>query len=132
MNTQTVSVAVAAGAAPVNVVPSTLQNVPNDGFLAILGVTDPATGLTGLPTLEVKVGLDLTPMATSPIPLNDINVALAGPNKRNILLPPMAVRQNQTLIASLGGGVGATATVRLQFIFAAAAESAMLAAALQG
>ena len=56
MITAMLSFSAAAGAAAAQVAPASVNPVPFDGFIEILGVTDPAAGLTALPSLSVQLG----------------------------------------------------------------------------
>ena len=133
MNSQIVSFSVAVGAPPVNIAPAGFNPAPADGFIAVLGVSDPVTGQVGLASLELKVGLNETPLATSPIPVNDSNAAGVGPSSRNLRVAPTAVRGASNVQLNVSGTqTGATATGRLQLFFAPAAELPILEAALRG
>ena len=134
MQSQIVSFSVAAGAPATNVSPSGFNPAPFTGFLMLLGVTDPVTGLTALPTLSVSLGGNPpgTPLLPSPIPLNDVNVAFAGPNKRNLLMPPVAIQSGQQVQVNVQGGAGATATGRIWLLMLTADELASYAPLLAG
>lgn len=118
---------VAAGAAGTNVMPSDFNPVPADGVLEIWGVTDGAiTGLTALPSVELKLGgaTQQTPLSQSVIPVQEFNIANAGPKSSDIVMSavPVAAAQNTQLI--LYGGTGATATGRFHVRFRTTAEVA--------
>ena len=100
--------------------PGVCESRPLDGFIEILGVTDPAAGLTALPSLSVQLGQGAgqgaspgTPVQTGPVPLNITNAAFVGPDLRNLLMPRTAVRAAQQIQILIGGGAGATASGRL-------------------
>ena len=131
MITAMISFSVAAGAAAAQVAPSSINPVPFDGFLEILGVTDPVAGLTGLPSISVQLGQGAgsggapsTPVQTGPIPLNITNAAFVGPDLRNLLMPRTAVRAAQQIQVLVGGGTGATASGRLMLRLYTAEEVA--------
>jgi hypothetical protein len=120
MITVLTSTAVAAGAAPAQVAPASINPIPFDGFIEILGVSDPAAGLTGLPSLAVQLGQGAgqgaapsAPFQTSVVPLNSFNAAFVGPDMRNLLMPRTAVRGAQQIQVLVAGGAGAATVVRL-------------------
>ena len=90
---KTFGFSIAAGAAGSNVMPSDFNPVPADGVLEIWGVTDGAiTGLTGLPSVELKLGgaTQQSPLSQSVIPIQEFNIANAGTGLKSLgitLLP---------------------------------------------
>lgn len=122
---RTFAFSVAVAATPVNVMPADFNPVPVDGFMEIYGVSDPASGLTALPTLQFTSNLGGTPQTPmlGLIPINTFGVAFTGPSIMNKLMSPYAVKQgtNTQLLLS-GTNTGATATGRIRVVHYAPGE----------
>ena len=118
---------VAAGAAASNIMPPDFNPVPGDGVMEIWGVTDGAiAGLTALPSVELKLGgaTPATPLSQSLVPVQEFNIANAGPKSSDVVMSPFPVSQGQNTQLLLSGGTGATATGRFHVRFRTTAEVA--------
>lgn len=115
---------VAAGAAATNIMPSDYNPIPADGVLEVWGVSDVVTGLTGLASVELKVGgaTQQTPLSQSVVPVQEFGIVNAGPTARDVVLSPVPVSQGQNIQLLLYGGVGATGTGRFHVRFRTTAE----------
>lgn len=116
---RTFNFSVAAAASPVNVMPSDFNPVPADGFMEVYAVSDPASGLTALPTLQFTSNASGTPQTPmlSVIPINTFGIAFTGPSIMNKMMSPYAVSKgtNTQLLLS-GTNAGATATGRIRVV----------------
>lgn len=128
MRIQTFQTSVAAGAAPTNILPDGLAVAPEPGFVTYAIVGDPITGLTAQATHKFVRKGNIPVVDTSPVPLNGANAAFVGPDLRNLAMPPVAVDGSENLQLLIGGGAGATQTVRATVYFAATDELAQLLA----
>jgi hypothetical protein len=128
MRIQTFQTSVAAGAAPVNILPDGLALAPEAGFFTYSVVGDPVTGLTAQATHKLVRKGNVPVVDSSPVPMNNANAQFVGPDLRNLAMPPVAVDSGENLQLLIGGGAGATQTVRATVYFAATDELAQLLA----
>ena len=130
MIVQTFEFSIAAGAASTNVMPSSFNPVPADGFLDIFALLDGAiVGLTAPPKVEIIIGgtQNSTPVNISSITGSPYNTGAANSFQDPSVCPVvrrLPIRQGTNSQLNVSGGTGATATGRFRVFFYTAAEAA--------
>lgn len=124
---------VAAAAAATNLMPSSFNPIPSDGFISIWGLLDAdISSITKPPTASVILGgaMNSTPVNTSSItgtPYSDVADAGATSFQDPSVCPVvrnLPVRQGTNIQLLVAGGTGATATGRFRVVFQTTAEAA--------
>src|SRR5579872_3820509 len=116
---QTFQFAVAASAAPANVMPSVFNPVPADGVLEVWGVLDALTAGDQAAQVTVTLGgaTPYQPVQPTAIRVNVDGVNGAGPGPGDYIMTRQGVRQGTNSQLTLQGGTNHTQTGRLRVRF---------------
>jgi hypothetical protein len=130
---QTFEFSVAAAAAASNLMPSSFNPIPSDGFISVYGILDSdISSITKPPTVSVVLGgsMNSTPVNTSSItgtPYSSVSAAAATSFQDPSVCPivrNLPVRQGTNIQLLVAGGTGATATGRFRVVYQTTAEAA--------